>query len=1104
MAVAQQITSISKFYGLRTDMPASKCPQNYSPDCSDLVFTVDGVDTRPPFMLQATLPAEIVYRDEFTAKDGSKQRIALDVNGILYSIAEDNSFTQIDMVSPGSRVSAVTAYGWKYLSFFKDGQGSDAPRRWDGKQISRVSPGGPGAAPTVSNYALPSVGLIAGSAGSAVALVSAVPGDPVTVQVGGNDFPGDGGYNPPQYETFNTTLLYTSTSSHGLVAGEVVTISGNSLYNFPAISVLIVISATQFKISYQTPSGSVGNGGSVTPQAPFLSRTANIVTANTTSAHSLRVGYQATIAGVEDQTISISSIVIDNNTSNGIATITTPTSHGFVPNNTIYISGVVNAAVGGGITSYSVTNTGPDAGTATVTTSTDHNLSTGQVVFIQFGTGAITARTVGAIISSTSFNFELPDVSTSGTTGNIYLAWPGEDGEAYTVAEVPNSTSFTINVGGYPTGTWTTGSITFPWNGTFYVTKVLSATSFQYRQSGPDSLIQSGSGTVTPTGQIAAGDHQVVQHFIYRSGYISAPSPPFKFTASGGQYALVQGLAIGSDQVVGRILSFTGTNGGQFYMLQVPAQVNGLQVSSSTRVDDNVTTSVLVDFSDLSLLGGDEIDIPGNNLFQQVTLNTPRGVRWYGDRLGWIGESNAIKGFLNLNFDGGTNSGSTSPLGWKGVGVGSVQEYGTMPAYVVVGPDTGEITQGAAVDSFGNTIIQPNQAITLRFWGSPGATGTLTATFTAASTGFTSTASFDIGSITSVGYYSANFNNSIPSSIPSDMQISYKFVGLVGTIRTRDIQFIYTSNPYRNPLARLSYVQNPEAYDALTGNIGPNNDSSELRGIFDLGTNLYFVTAKGLYYTQQITNNEPSSWYVDRIADKCGAFNQECIITGRGWATWSGSLGQFWFSGGIPEKTTEVIAPTWRGTSDVLCSYDDSDAERVYICTVDSVGNKRMLVYDYHEISLGGSGKWSPWNRPVNWIGSSDNGTTFVIGASFFTLSVAVGVADYLLGNIGGYIILPPIAPSMMKKEYSYAGIEISGQGPLVPELYLKTLADTPIPLNAGNLEDAVEPVFEWQTMALKARRLWMKLGHPGVQFSLQNASFVWQVDPNAPISGVK
>ena len=382
-----QLANVSQFLGLRTDCPPAKCPPTHSPDLADVIMTMGGMETRPPFRRFASLPANCVWFKEFTCKDGSVQVIALDVNGILYKDAF-TSPTQIDQVTPGSRATSVTAYGREYIAFFNDQGGSDAPRFWDGKAVQRVSKGGPGAAPTVINYAIPASQLIAGSAGTAIAITTITPSDPEDVQVsGGNDYGQDyygGGYQPPQYETYYTTLTVVTTTAHGLSVGAVVTLSGNSVWRIGAASVGQIIDANTFKVYYQQQSNTVSNGGTITPSSPLLARLNNEVTAATPGPHQARRGYQVKISDIPDQVIggSVVSIVIDNDANPGQAKITTSLPSGVSPGQVVTLTGVTDVVVGTKITT--ITYAG---GTSTATLQTAHGLEVGAYVRIIFNNG---------------------------------------------------------------------------------------------------------------------------------------------------------------------------------------------------------------------------------------------------------------------------------------------------------------------------------------------------------------------------------------------------------------------------------------------------------------------------------------------------------------------------------------------------------------------------------------------------------------------------------------------------------------------------------------------------------------------------------------------
>lgn len=511
------------FGGNNLDMQPTDLPQGLSPDNSDVAFLPGSVFTRPSLsrLISDGTTSQCVYATTFLKPDGTVSQLTFNADGKMYADG-----VQFGQTKAGNRFHCRNAFNRMFIAISDGLHGTDVPLQYTPEGwLDRVSQDGPGAPPSLSNYTLPSVALISGSSGTPVAISTAVPIDLEPIQTGsGNDDPGRGGYTPPTFENYYTQIEFTTSADHGLTAGQTITIAGNSLYSLGTVNVLTVGNTDSFTVGYLTQSGTTGTGGTVTPQTPLLSRINNKVTATSATENSLRTGYKVTIDGVPDATQTITSIVIDNDKANGEATITVSSPHGFVPGSTIYLSGIQNSSVGGGITAYSVTDTGPDAGVATVTTATDHNLVTGDTAFIQFGTGAITARVIGTIISPTQFNFELPNVSTTGTSGNIYLAWPGEDGQSFTVASVPDATSFVIDIIG-PTGTWNTGTISFPWNGTFYVTSITSATTFTYSQTGPNASIQSGSGTVTPNGQIEPGTHTCVLIFLTRTGHLTIPSP---------------------------------------------------------------------------------------------------------------------------------------------------------------------------------------------------------------------------------------------------------------------------------------------------------------------------------------------------------------------------------------------------------------------------------------------------------------------------------------------------------------------------------------------------------------------------------------------------
>ncbi|MGH9866125.1 MAG: hypothetical protein ACRD4H_11985, partial [Candidatus Acidiferrales bacterium] len=145
----------------------------------------------------------------------------------------------------------------------------------------------------------------------------------------------------------------------------------------------------------------------------------------------------------------------------------------------------------------------------------------------------------------------------------------------------------------------------------------------------------------TDAGSISLGAHQCAVIFVTRQGYWTMPSSPVKWTAAGGKKVNVTNIPTGPSNVVQRLLAFTGAGGATFF--QVPATMT---------INDNVTTSLEVDFDDTILLAGVSMD----KLFANVELPNQLGVIAYSDRLFWWGERAKMPNWRNLSFDGGWDS----------------------------------------------------------------------------------------------------------------------------------------------------------------------------------------------------------------------------------------------------------------------------------------------------------------------------------------------------------------------------------------------------------------------------------------------------------------
>lgn len=646
---------------------------------------------------------------------------------------------------------------------------------------------------------------------------------------------------------------------------------------------------------------------------------------------------------------------------NNLVTGQTATAHGLKVGYQVIISGVTDTAVGGGITGASRTSN-----VGTITTATAHGLVPGQLV----------------------------DIACSDASFNQLSA---------TVLSTPSTTTFTYANGGTDTivggPTGTVGDI---WNGTFYVTAVPTGLTFTYSQVGGNDLAAS-PGTMTPNGQITPGQHQMVVMFITRAEAETAPSPPVTFTANGGQYALIQNIPIGPPNTVARILGFTGANGNNFFQIPDVPFANGIQIGSSTIINDNITSSVILDFSDNTLFSAEAIDIDGNNLFAQVVLGPVIGFFSYASRLLAWGEANKIQNLLNMGFDGGyLATAPTQPLGWTVVGTGTLDtglaDFGF--GWNIVGPNTGELNQGAYQDALHVPILSPNTNYTWRMWAKAATTGTWTVEITSATAGLLASAVFDISTFSANGsFVSANFNFATPNLIPTDAIIRAYATNIpnAAVLEIDEQEMINADNPYRPNLFRVSYAFNPEAFDGVTGDMGSADDPNPIMGCFIQETNLYFLTTKRQHYTKDIADAEPSGWTVNQKANNCGAVSIFAITgqpeqQGEYWDMWVSDAGLRIFAGGEPDIISYEQKPTWKRINQdakqfTWCTYDANSRRILIGLPLDANTQPNLLkVLDIRELDtaqqiasaspvhIGFTGrmissdltrKWSTWNLPL-------------------------------------------------------------------------------------------------------------------------------------------
>jgi hypothetical protein len=991
---------LSLYSSLDTELSAPDCPEGISPDNSDVIYLPGSVSTRPGyqrvFVSALRASGTVTYEKSFVPPNKQIKNLYFTNDGTLWveDLLNTPGTATVLFTGSGTTASSVTAFGREYIAFSDGVHGTDAPIQYDGTSptgnIWRVTQDGPGVPPVVVSIALPSSQMAQVSTPGGTVIVSITPSGATQIWEG----PDIG------YVTYYTTVIVITATSFA-PSGNF-SISGNSRSDFNTS--FLPISQTSPTVilcgNPGTPTNAVAGTGGTTGSTSSLtlSRFNNTVSCSTTTAHGLRVGYQAQISGIPAEAIGggISTIVLNNENLSGIATVTTVAAHGLLPNNIINIAGVSGKTVG-----TAISNIAAVGDIVTVTTSAAHGLQIDSEVII----AAVTATwangqwTVTSVPSATTFTYVLVsnllatspyNASDSGTVSYIWpLANVNPEQNYFTVQTCPTATSFTIPLS-YTDGTWTGGTISFAWNGTFYVTAVPSATSFQYQQYGPNGT--SGTvGTVTPYGQASPGLHQCEMSFLLASGAITAPSPPVTFVANGGQYLSISQMVTGpSGIVVGRILQFTGAGGAYFFYIPTPAQVNGLVVSTATQINDNSTTSVILDFADATLYAATGCSIPGNNLANQVVLGPCAGFFTYASRLQAWGEYNKVQNFLNMGFNGGNSIVSSGvPPGWVStintIGTPSLAAGRLGSAWQInvgsTGTRWGEIAQGAYADSSGAPIILPNTAYQAKFWAATNgvafaADSIVFFILSSAASGFFSSAAVPLADLSQTGgWFSAPFSVPTGNNIPPDLLLQVSVYGSSTgalTVTLDELELIYTAQPYLDQQERLSYAENPEGFDGITGVLGPQDDNTPIMNHGTIRQTLYIVTGGSLHSTQDNGSTEPSGWDVDHVADNCGGWSIASVArntqgigsAGKEWMTWSGPDGAQVFDGRQPEKVSQEIQSLWDAIDQSLTSQcwskNDQTNKRCYYGVPLSPTETQVLVLDYRNLAGDAIGSTPP------------------------------------------------------------------------------------------------------------------------------------------------
>ncbi len=510
-------------------------------------------------------------------------------------------------------------------------------------------------------------------------------------------------------------------------------------------------------------------------------------------------------------------------------------------------------------------------------------------------------------------------------------------------------------------------------------------------------------------GNISPGAHQCVVIFVTRQGYWTIPSPPVTWTAAGGLKVNVTNIPTGPSNVVQRLLAFTGAGGANFY--QVPATMT---------INDNVTTSLEVDFDDTILLAGVGMD----NLFANVELPDQLGVIAYSDRLFWWGERAKMPNWRNLSFDGGWDaSGNGRPLGWQlgtAFSAGGSRESSDVvwgDAYRITADGStisrGVIQQTALTDTDGNPLLRTNTDYSVRARVKRTANltqGTFRINFFSVSSGFFGTG-MAVGALSTSATYQEFTAQLMPSQtapLPSDLMLQVYADGIPapnGESFLVDNIEIFETNAAQNPsVIRASRNSDPESYDGVQGlvEVAVKNGQA-VRAAFVIRSNLYFVKERSLYVTADNGSTEPAFWDVEEVSNTVGTPSVHGVGIGEDWTVIASRSGLYYFDGGQPQKISQEIQPTWDAINwqygSTIWVTVDTQHKRIYVGVPmgGATTPNEILTLDYTEgfadplmmmlYSPSRARKWAPW---------------FIAANCAALVERSNGTAAFFLGNNAG------------------------------------------------------------------------------------------------------
>lgn len=414
-----------------------------------------------------------------------------------------------------------------------------------------------------------------------------------------------------------------------------------------------------------------------------------------------------------------------------------------------------------------------------------------------------------------------------------------------------------------------------------------------------------GFATPPQTIDLAPGERYAICMFLTRTGFISSASPPVQFFTNGNTSNIIfSNLPVGpANVIIGRIIAITAANagvGGPYFYIpddvilqSSESSLGQVQTVNKTIVNDNTsTTTGVLNITDTVLLQSINVTEVGNNMLQTRELGECVKAIEFGSRVVYMGERLKNDQFVNLTFDGGSIGGV--PAGWT-IDSGSA----TLATSDIYGQScvlNGTISQPAYETSLKTPIMQPG----IGYWVYITAKGSGTV------------------SIGGIGTFSAAVSSAILREFVGEIAGS-RFVTVPANLRltvtgsgvTIDRIEIWSVNSYGYSQLAVSYANNPQSIDAITGGIDISQFTSEaITNVFRFLDSLYVTTLHHVFQVQE-ADGEPSTWTIRESSNRTGCIGPLAADVGEEYIVSAGVDGIYIFDGGNHIKISQEIQTIW-------------------------------------------------------------------------------------------------------------------------------------------------------------------------------------------------